>query len=377
MTVENNKRDGRTRITVTTAPNPGAIAIIELHGPGVLDVLKRFTGVRDWPASRVRYVKFGDIDEGCAVCLRDPPRGWAQITPHGGVRVVQKLIDGLSELDCIYTTDLPARDLYSEARNDLEADMLAALARAASPGAIDLLLSQTQLWHDLLAGGRKTCGNAVTLGDRDIILRRSLALDHLIDPPTVVVVGRPNVGKSTLTNALLGRSVSIVADLPGTTRDWVAGLVELSGQSRLGVRDSTRSVAVRWLDTPGLRVSDDPIERRAIELAVRVVADADVLIAVRDPDTQWPDDKRDLPRSPDLRIVNKIDDPEQAGMWLDTDALPVSARTGLGLDLLQQCVLARLGLEQLGGGLVWAFAPPLRKGLESEDLSSLYRYAGL
>ena len=363
MSIHNEEPAERTRITVATAPNPGAIAIIELHGPDVLGVLRRLTGVRDWPGGRVRYVEFGEIDEGCAVCLRDPPRGRAQITPHGGVRVVARLIDALSELGCICTNDVPARDLYPEAQNDLEADMLAALARAASPSAIDRLLRQSKLWCDLLARG------TIAPGDRDAILRQSVTFDRLIDPSTVVVVGRPNVGKSTLTNALLGRSVSIVADLPGTTRDWVAGLVELSGES-------TRSVAVRWLDTPGLRESDDPIEQRAIGLAARVVAETDVLIAMRDPDTEWPE-SGDLPRSPDLKIINKIDAPEQAGEWSEADALLVSAATSFGLGTLQQRVLTCLGLDQLDEGLVWAFSPTLRTGLQSNDISILYRYAGL
>ncbi|NJL31882.1 MAG: GTP-binding protein [Phycisphaerales bacterium] len=60
----------------------------------------------------------------------------------------------------------------------------------------------------------------------------------------VVVAGQPNVGKSTLMNKMLGRSASLVADLPGTTRDWVAGWVELEG------------VALHWMDTPGLRHTD-------------------------------------------------------------------------------------------------------------------------
>src|SRR5690606_37975884 len=100
----------------------------------------------------------------------------------------------------------------------IEADMLATITAASSPAAVDRLLDQPQRWREALAQN-----------DLDLphILNLTARLDRLIHPATVVLVGKPNVGKSTLTNHMLGRSVSLVADLPGTTRDWVAGLAEL------------------------------------------------------------------------------------------------------------------------------------------------------
>ena len=108
------------------------------------------------------------------------------------------------------------------------------------------------------------------------VLKRSNILNRCVDPPSVVVVGGPNVGKSTLTNRMLRRSASVVADLPGTTRDWVSGVAQLE------------DVAVRWMDTPGLRTTDDPVERIAHDLARRAIEMADVLIAVRDSSTEFP-----------------------------------------------------------------------------------------
>ena len=338
-------------ITLATAPNPGAVAIIQLQGEGVGQIIAALTAVGDWPLGRWRYVKLADIDEGCVVCLR---YDWAQVMPHGGQRVVAKLIDWLVGHGGQFGQCPSPCTIYPEAATDLEADMLGTIASAASPLAIDLLLDQPRLWHDALDQAM----------DRQTILRSSERLDRLIDPPTVVVIGRANVGKSTLTNSLLGKSVSIVADLPGTTRDWVCGLVEIN------------QIAVNWLDTPGLRQSDDVVEQCALELARRVVKDADVLIAMRDPDIDWPDEN-EMPRRPDLWVINKIDEPAQACSH-PTSALKISALNGVGLDVLEQSIIEKLHLTHLTPGrapdTLWAFSPVLRTLVQRDNHDALRRY---
>src|SRR6185295_9068425 len=111
-------------------------------------------------------------------------------------------------------------------------------------------------------------------GERDRVLRR------LIDPPLVVALGPPNVGKSSLVNALAGRSVSIVADEPGTTRDHVGVMLDLGG------------LVVRYVDTPGLRQGADELEREAVSGAMEVASRADLLLVCGDPTslpTELPD----------------------------------------------------------------------------------------
>ena len=342
-----------TSVVLTTARQPGAIALIQLHGDGAAALLRAVTGRTDWPRGRLQLVRFGEIDEGLAVLL---DAHWAQLMPHGGPRVVQRLADRLIERGAVYDREPSARALYPEADSDIEADALATIARAASPAAIDLLAKQPALWREAVRFGV----DAAALRDR------SAVLDQLVDPPTVVVVGAPNVGKSTLTNAILGRSVSVVADLPGTTRDWVAGVAELGAGSR--------AVAVRWLDTPGLRMTEG-VERRAIELAQRVVRDASVLLAMRDGETDWPGEV-DLPREPDVWVVNKVDDGTVDGDGASRDEpLAISAANERGLDALAGRVLRTIGLADVGGEELWAFSPPLRAVLESGgDVAGLGDY---
>ncbi|TVQ53592.1 MAG: GTP-binding protein [Phycisphaerales bacterium] len=266
--------------TILTARAPGAIAILQMHGECEHDVLAplvKLTARDDWPLGRLRLAPFADIDEGLAARLTPT---LVHLMPHGGPRVVQRLLEWLAAqgVRIVRSEAIEARTLYPEAETEREAEALRALAQAASPAAIDPLLAQSALTFN---------SQDVTGEDR----ARSARLNRLIHPPLVVLAGPPNVGKSTLSNALVGRSMSIALDQPGTTRDYTAAMIELRG------------LVVRWHDTPGLHETNDPIEARAIALSKRLMQEADLLIAMTDSDHDWPA----LPRSPDLRIANKAD----------------------------------------------------------------------
>ena len=268
---------GRCRCVQATATSPGAIAIIQLLGD-VEPILAALTGLDAWPVGRLRLTNLGGIDEGFACRATGDV---AELMPHGGRRVVQRLIARLTELGAEPAGPAQAkpRRVYPEARDEVEALMLEALARARSPLAIDLLLDQPRRWRTRPA-----------LSD-DEEEARSRRLNRLIEPPIVVLAGPPNVGKSTLSNALLGRAMSIALDEPATTRDYTAGLIDLGG------------LVVRWYDTPGLRESAGPIERKAIALARRLMEQAAMLIAMTDAGHDWPI----LPRAADLRVASRAD----------------------------------------------------------------------
>jgi tRNA U34 5-carboxymethylaminomethyl modifying GTPase MnmE/TrmE len=154
-------------------------------------------------------------------------------------------------------------------------------------------------------------------------------------------------------------------------------------------------VAVRWLDTPGMRHSDDPVEQAAVELAGPAIANADVLVAVRDPDQPWPDADV-LPRPPDVWVLNKMDqlaDDELALSAVESAIttaeapLGASALTGLGLKALERAVLRQLGLERLAvegeprsaadEAQPWPFSPLLRRLLADDEQARLRAYCGL
>jgi len=342
-----------TRFQIMTPPEPGAIGILQVTGGGTASVIERLTGAA--PSERAHLCDLGGIDEGLVVALRDD---WFELMPHGGPHVMRCLAERFMALGAKpFETPADARLLYPEAASALEAEALATLARAASDAAIDVLLAQPERWARALRDG--------AVGDAEALLDRSRALDHLIRPPSVVLAGRANVGKSTLSNRMLGRQASLTADAPGTTRDWVGGMARLP-------LPGGETLAVRWLDTPGWRSAADPLEQRAMALARSVIAEADVLVAVRDASHADPDASA-WGRAADLRVWNKID----LAPCEEATACGVSARTGAGLDRLASAIVGHLGLEASAFSGLWAFSDRLKHCLNTRDEPGLRAHAGL
>lgn len=351
----NHETPTSCRAFVATAPAPGAVAIIQVHGPEISLLLERLTLRRHWPLNRLFLVDIAGIDQGLAVRLARKEAESAQLMLHGGPRVVQRVAEHLTHLGVtiVAPQDMDAQLRYPEAEDWLEALMLATMAKAQSPAAIDLLLAQPRLW-------RQAIGQQAHLSpswDHPAVLADSLCLDRLIDPPMIALVGRPNIGKSTLTNLMLGRSASLVADHPGTTRDWVGGLALL------------QDVAVLWLDTPGMEDASHQsgslheIEQQAIDLAIAQARRADLLLAMRDPVNDWPDAAL-LGRRPDLWLMNKVDrlasaQPASGDGLGPNSPLLLSAIRQEGHHQLATRILQELGLADRSPR-PWAFCPELK-----------------
>lgn len=280
----------------TPRSRPAALAAIDLWAgsPAELEAaLTRIAG-RAPAAGRISLRPMLGIDIGIVARI---DATHATLMPHGGPAVLDALAEALNSAGLTHTPEPAARERFPEAGSDVEAEMLAALARAPSPLAVDLLLDQPRRWQGRPAGEPT---------------ERDRRLNRLIDPPLVAAVGPPNVGKSSLLNALVGRSAALVADEPGTTRDHIGATIDLAG------------LVVHWVDTPGRRAASG-VEARAIEASEAVIASADLVLAVGDAGSADP--RAVLPREADLVVASRSDLGLPA--WGYDQA--VSARTGEGL----------------------------------------------
>lgn len=163
----------------------------------------------------------------------------------------------------------------------------------------------------------------------------------------VSILGRPNAGKSTLLNALVGAKLAIVADKPQTTRTTIQGVLRLD------------HAQVIFLDTPGIHKSDSTFNRRMMETVRAALEDRDALVFVADatlPFTEQDAHALDLVRkasTPAILALNKIDRVKEKSLLLPLLAryqetfefasyVPISAATGEGLGELKKAILARL-----------------------------------
>jgi GTP-binding protein Era len=162
----------------------------------------------------------------------------------------------------------------------------------------------------------------------------------------VALAGRPNVGKSTLLNALVGTKVSIITPKPQTTRNRIAGIRTLPGAQ------------VILLDTPGLHAARSPLNRRLVQIAHDALADADVVVAVLDAKAGLTAADAELvdrlvrSRSGIVLAINKIDRVAKPTLlpllsalgtrWPGRPVVPISAARGTQLDALLEEVVALL-----------------------------------
>ena len=248
------------------------------------------------------------------------------VTPHGGPRLRQRLVRAISDAGILFVspTELTPTEIFKETTSDIEARMLNTLARAASTDAIALLLAQPQRWKKY---GAPTTSDA----------SRSNRLCRLIDPPTVVLAGAPNAGKSTLFNALVGRTAAVTSPIAGTTRDYVSATIALAG------------LVCRVVDAPGFTEkisseknvgqpnssqSQSAIDQAAILRAQQEILNADLVVALAAPNQTWPE--IDHPHILRARSMCDI-----AGAQADTP-IQVSALTGAGLIEFAQAVREKL-----------------------------------
>jgi tRNA modification GTPase len=336
---------GAATATLVTAPARGGIAVIILAGPQAQAILARVFRPRGQaPApgrlSLGRIVRGEEVlDEAVVALLGDGQA--TEINIHAGPHVARKVLTLLRECGARIvpaagqdpTFAVPSRRWENPA---VAREMLSALRSAATPLAAAAVTAQWSAGLSQLASSPRPGAKALRAAAGALPLMR-----RLLTPAEVVITGPPNVGKSALANALVGRNVSIVSDTPGTTRDWVRCLADAEG---VGI----------WLtDTAGLWAAADGIDAEAVRRAWARVESADLVVCLSVGEApEHAELLRRIRRAANvLNVAGKCDLVEPAGGC----DLAVSGRTLAGLDALRRAIRHRLGFADFDPSAAMAF----------------------
>ena len=368
--------DGDVLVARATALGPGALAIVRLSGPaGRVLALAREVAPRipQRPVARRAYLSpFLDeegavVDEGLVLWFAAPASATGEevveLQAHGSPAVVELLVSSAVSRGARRARpgEFTRRALANGKIDLARAEGIGFLAGAASRGEARraLGLVRGDLSRRVGALREELFGVLVELearldfaedversGERTALSRIAPARAALLQLgaetgagraadafPTVVIVGAPNAGKSTLFNALLGEDRALVSELAGTTRDAVAEVFEVGGER------------VRLVDTAGLRETTERLEGLGVEAAGRAAAGADLLLVAREAGGEAPRPGTLPAGVPVLGLVTKADLPGESREGEQR----VSARTGEGMAALRREIGTRLASCQGAG----------------------------
>ncbi len=339
---------GATVVVELTPAGRGAVAVVLVSGPLALGVLREcFTPATCWSEDdprigRIAYGRWGGIDgEELIVCRRGDSE--FEIHCHGGVAAAPAIVRELSRRGCQLISW--QEWLRGSSQDAIRTAAQIKLADASTSRTAAILLDQ---YHGALSSAVDAAIAVLDSGNRsqavstisEILAFRDVGL-RLTTPWRIVLVGAPNVGKSSLINAMAGFQRSIISPLPGTTRDVVTTRTAIDGWP------------VQLADTAGLRETGDEVESAGVALAGAALAEAELAIVVSDASTGLTEAKRIMgqlrPGGRAIHVLNKVDllnDVERAQSTRSVAELAggsaavqrVSALTGFGLADLLTCI---------------------------------------
>ena len=347
----------------------GALAVIRISGDGSIALCDRFFKGRkpltDCSSHTIHYGNFMDgekVVDDVVVALFHAPHSYTgeqsvEISVHGSRYIVTTILELLCKGGARIAEpgEFSAR-AFAAGRIDLSqaeavADIIAADSQAAH------LIAATQMrgsYSDTLNNLRDKLIELASLleleldfGEEDVEFADRTRLNDLLgntmrvvatlkesfhtgnairNGVSVAIVGAPNVGKSTLLNRLIGDDRAMVSDIAGTTRDTIEESITIEG------------IRFRFIDTAGLRTTDDTLEQMGIVRTLKAVGQAQIIISMAEPNGSFEDiDTADSQTV--IRVINKCDTTDTQSI---ADVLYISARNNYGIDnlltALRNCV---------------------------------------
>lgn len=320
---------------VLTPKGRGAVATIAFKGDLALldNFFKPLTNLSaaEQPIHRIRYGHWGSDPPEDVVFVRSAEQV-AEIHCHGGIVAVQRI---LSDVESLGGRVVPYSEFMAGELSPYDQQANAALIHATTVRtATTIIQLQQRLKKQLQTSTPKSLHEIIN----EALEWKEFSI-HLTQPWKVVLCGRPNVGKSSLINALVGFERSVVYDQPGTTRDVLTAQTALEGWP------------VEFSDTAGLRESEDSIEAAGVERARRQLNEADLVLLVLDSVEGVTDADRQLLDSlhQPLVVWNKFDLATDSPPQVDDNQLLASAKEKSGIEELITAIVNRVVPEVPNG----------------------------
>ena len=374
-----------TIAAVATPPGRGGVGILRISGSASPDILKTLTGRPLPKPRRAVFTQFQDaqgqgIDAGLALYF-PAPRSFTgedvvELHGHGGPVIMDLLLERVCALGARLAKpgEFSERAFLNDRMDLVQAEAVADLidagsrdaARAAVRSLDGVFSREIQALAEQVLRLRVYVEAAIDFPDEEVdflsdgviaahieeIAAKIQALQAnasqgqvLRDGMNVVILGRPNAGKSSLLNRLAGRESAIVTQIPGTTRDVLREFIHLG------------ALPLHVVDTAGLRDSDDPVEREGIRRALAETQGADHLLLMFD--DREPIAPHELlrrighPDPPVTLLINKVDLSGRQPGPVDGFAYPafaISAKHGMGMEALERHMEQAAGLDHHGEG---------------------------
>lgn len=373
-----------TIIALSTPPGSGAIGVIRLSGPDAIALTNEVFAGKDLTKQATHTLHFGLIKDGNLIVdevvagLYVAPKSYTkenvvEISCHGSNYIIQQIINLLIKKGARAAKpgEFTLRAFLNGAFDLSQAEAVADLIASDSKASHDMALQQMrggfsnelkdlreQLIHfasmieleldfaeeDVEFANREQLRNLISrLLSHISILISSFELGNVLkNGVPIVIAGKPNVGKSTLLNALLNEERAIVSDIAGTTRDTIEDELNING------------IIFRFIDTAGIRETADIIEAKGVERTLERMKQAKLIVYMIDA-LQTPQELAEQIRDlktleiPFLALVNKADlfTPERKAEFAAHEVLFLAAKDGIGVEELKTKLLEKVNLHSI------------------------------
>lgn len=378
-----------TIAAIATSLGVGAISIIRVSGPEAIKIVNNIFKGKDLTKQNTHTITYGHIIENdkiideVLISIMKSPKSFTtedtvEINCHGGISTTNKVLELLLNNGCrLAAPGEFTKRAFLNGRIDLiEAEGVMDLINSKTEKARNLAINQLSgTSSELIKKLRKEIveilanievnidypeyDDIAVLSTQiikpqitNIIKELKEIIDHsentkiIKDGIDVLILGRPNVGKSSLLNRLLEEDKAIVTDIEGTTRDIVEGKINLDG------------IILNIIDTAGIRQTEDVVEKIGVEKSLSLIDKADlVLFLLNNNEDITPEDKNiinQLKNKNHIIVINKCDLTKKLDLN-DNDCVYISAKENIGIDDLKNKIKELYNLEKI----------------ETEDLSYL------